>query len=126
MHPECTGLAAVFASPYWAALAVPARDRTHRFFYQRLLAELAVDDGAQLRTMRIFDPLPHDIQEQARWGRNLNDPDWGAPPPVAIDPQRVPFIDITDDYEGSLGRLYRADPRPASKGKLETKVPSNG
>ena len=35
--------AAVFASPYWAALAIPTPDRRHRLFYQRLLAELAIN-----------------------------------------------------------------------------------
>jgi hypothetical protein len=55
--------------------------------------------------MMIFDPLPRDIQEQVRWGRLLNDPDWGAPPPAAAIPQTVPFIDITDDYERSIGAL---------------------
>lgn len=102
VHSECTALAAVFASPYWAALAVPAPDRRHRLFYQRVLAELAVDDGSTLRTMRTFDPLPRDIQEQARLGRLLNDPDWGAPPPVTSSLKSVPFIDISDDYERSI------------------------
>ena len=106
VHPECTALTAVFASPYWATLAVPAPDRRHRLFYQRLLAELAVDKGTQLRTMRIFDPLPGDIQEQARWGRILSDPDWGAPlPPMAIS-KKIPFIDISDDYERSVWRFF--------------------
>jgi hypothetical protein len=65
VHPECSALAAVFASPDWAALAIPVPDRRHRLFYQRLLAELAID-GTRLRTMRTVDPLPRDIQEQAR------------------------------------------------------------
>jgi hypothetical protein len=107
VHPECTALAAVFASPYWAALAIPTPDRRHRLFYQRLLAELAINAASPLRTMRTFDPLPRDIQEQARWGRILSDPEWGAPPATAI-PQTIPFIDITDDYERSLGRLSRS------------------
>lgn len=102
VHPECTALAAVFASPYWAALAVPASDRRHRLFYQRLLTELAIDNSAPLRTMRIFDLLPRDIREQARWGRLLNDPDWGAPSPVTAIAKTIPFIDITDDYERSI------------------------
>jgi hypothetical protein len=93
VHPECTAIAAIFASPYWAAVAVPTPDRRHRLFYQRLLAELAID-GAPLRTMRTFDPLPRDIQEQARWGRLLNDPDWGAPFPATGIAKSVPFIDI--------------------------------
>jgi hypothetical protein len=106
-HPECTALAAVFASPYWAALAVPVPDRQHRLFYQRLLAELIIDKASPLRTMRIFDPLPGDIQEQARWGRLLTDPQWGAPPPTTAIPKRIPFIDITDDYERSIARVFR-------------------
>ena len=95
VHPECSALAAVFASPHWAALAIPVPDRRHRLFYQRLLAELAID-GTRLRTMRTFDPLPRDIQEQARWGRLLSDPDWGAPPPATATAKAIPFIDITD------------------------------
>jgi hypothetical protein len=109
VHPECTAIAAVFASPYWAALAVPAPDRRHRLFYQRLLVELAVGD-TPLRTMRTFDPLPRDIQEQARWGRHLNDPDWGAPPPAVGVAEAIPFIDITDDYERSIRALQTAEP----------------
>jgi hypothetical protein len=108
-HPECTALAAVFSSPYWAALAVPAPDRQHRLFYERLLAEFAIDKTSPLRTMRIFDPLPGDIQEQARWGRLLTDPEWGAPPPAAGIPRTIPFIDITDDYEQSIARVFRPD-----------------
>lgn len=108
-HPECTALAAVFASPYWAALAVPVPDRQHRLFYERLLAELAIDKTSPLRTMRIFDPLPGDIQEQARWGRLLSDPEWGAPPPAANVPKTIPFIDITDDYEKSIARVFRPE-----------------
>ncbi len=82
VHSECTALAAMFSSPCWAALAVPVSDRRHRLFYQRLLGELAIGNSSPLRTMRLFDPLPRDIQEQARWGRLLNDPDWGALPSV--------------------------------------------
>ena len=107
VHPECTAVAAVFASPYWAALAVPAPDRRHRLFYQRLLAELAVG-GTPSRTMRTFDPLPRDIQEQARWGRLLSDPDWGAPPPAMASVKVIPFIDITDDYERSIAWLFNS------------------
>jgi hypothetical protein len=84
VHPECTALAAMFASPHWAALAVPVPNRRHKLFYKRLLTELAIDDASALRTMRIFNPLPQDVQEQARWGRLLTDPEWGAPPPAAI------------------------------------------
>lgn len=101
VHPECTAVAAVFASSHWAALAVPASDRRHRLFYQRLLTELAVG-GTPLRTMRTFDPLPRDIQEQARWGRILSDPEWGAPPPAVGAAKVIPFFDITDDYERSI------------------------
>jgi hypothetical protein len=112
VHPECTALAALFASPYWAALALPAPGRRHQRFYQRLLSELAVDDRTPLHTMRIFDPLPRDIQEQARWGRLLNDPEWGAPPPATAIPKAVPFIDISDDYERSiLGLLETTCPQ---------------
>ncbi|HUC24232.1 MAG TPA: TniQ family protein [Streptosporangiaceae bacterium] len=116
IHPECTSVAAVFASPYWAALAVPAPDRRHRLFYQRLLAELAVGD-APLRTMRTFDPLPRDIQEQARWGRLLNDPDWGAPPPATTTAKAVPFVDITDNYERSI-RLLANSAAAATANKM--------
>lgn len=105
VHPECTALAAVFASPYWAALAVPAPDRRHLIFYQRLLTELAIDNGTPPRTMRIFDPLPADIQEQARWSRLLSDPEWGAPPPATAVSKKIPFIDISDDYERSVWRF---------------------
>lgn len=55
--------------------------------------------------MRNFDPLPGDIQEQARWGRTLSDPDWGALPPATAVPKTVPYVDITDDYERSIRRL---------------------
>lgn len=108
IHPECTAIATVFASPHWAELAVPAPDRRHRLFYQKLLTELAIGD-ASLRTIRTFDPLPRDIQEQARWGRLLNDPDWGTPPPAAGSAKVVPFIDITDDYERSMARFIRPE-----------------
>jgi hypothetical protein len=105
VHQECTALAAVFASPYWAALAVPVPDRRHRLFYERLLTELGIDNISPLRTMRIFNPLPQDIQEQARWGRLLSDSEWGAPLLAAAIPKSVPFIDITDDYERSIRGL---------------------
>ena len=104
-HPECTALAAVFASPYWARLAVPAADRRHRAFYLRLLAELGIGDAQPVRTVQDFAPLPGDIQEQARWGRLLCDPEWGAPPPVGAVARKVPFIDITGDYELSISRV---------------------
>lgn len=51
IHPECTALAAMFASAYWAALAIPSPDRRHRRFYQRLVSELAIDDGRPVRTI---------------------------------------------------------------------------
>jgi hypothetical protein len=105
VHPECTALTAVFASPFWARLAVPSPDRRHRLFYQRLLAELAVEKGTELRTMRIFDPLPGDIQEQARWGRILSDPEWGAPPPPTAASKKIPFVDVSDDYGRSVARV---------------------
>jgi hypothetical protein len=103
-HPECTALAVVFASPYWARRAVPSVSRRHRVFYQRLLTGLGVGDGRPARTVQDFAPLPGDIQEQARWGRLLCDPEWGAPPPAGAIPRQVPFIDITADYENSLRR----------------------
>jgi hypothetical protein len=108
-HPECTALAVVFASPYWAALAVPVSDRKHRLFYQRLLVELAIGKTSPLRTMRIFDPLPGDIQEQARWGRLLTDPEWGALPRPGGVSKAIPFIDITNDYEQSIARSFHSD-----------------
>jgi hypothetical protein len=109
VHPECTALAAAFASPHWAAFALPAPDRRHRLFYLHLLAELTIDKASPLRTMRIFDPLPRDIQEQARWGRRICDPEWGAPPPTTAIPKKIPFIDITDDYDRSIARALRPD-----------------
>jgi hypothetical protein len=105
VHPECTAIAAVFASPYWAALALPTPDRRHRLFYLRLLVELGVDKDFQLRSMRTFDPLPGDIQGQARWGRIMSDPEWGAPPPASAVRKKIPFIDVTDDYERAVQRF---------------------
>ena len=62
--------------------------------------------------MRIFDPLPGDVQEQARWERILSDPEWGAPPAATAARKTIPFIDITDDYERSVRRFSAApDPR---------------
>lgn len=117
MHPECTALAAIFASPHWAMLSVPTADRQHRLFYQRLLADLGLDIGTRLRTMRIFDPLPSDIQEQAQWSRILSDPEWGALPSTTAVPKMIPYFDITDDYERSMHRLlgitWPADPAEA-------------
>ena len=40
--------------------------------------------------MRIFEPLPCDIQEQARWGYILSDPEWGAPPTATAVPKMIP------------------------------------
>ncbi len=107
-HPECVALAAVFASPHWAATAIPSADRQHRLFYQHIAIHLGIDDGRPLRTMRVFDPLPRDIQEQARWGRILSDPDWGVPPSPESVPRTVLFIDITDEYERSIRRILPA------------------
>lgn len=98
MHPECVALAAMFASPFWAGQAVPRADRRHRLFYEHLAAELGISDGLPLRTMRVFDPLPSDIQAQARWGRVLSDPAWGGPPPDAV-PRRILYYDIADAHE---------------------------
>jgi hypothetical protein len=108
MHPECTALAGLFASPYWARLALPSADRRHRLFYEHLLSELAIEDRRLLQTIRNFDPLSGDIQEQARWGRLLSDLEWGLPPPAFVAPLKVPFIDITDTYEMSMRRLLGA------------------
>ena len=47
LHPECAALAAIFASPYWADLAVPAPDRRHRRFCQHLLTMMP-DAGSSL------------------------------------------------------------------------------
>jgi hypothetical protein len=108
MHSECMALTCLFLSPYWARLALPAPDRRHKLFYERLLAELAIEDRGILQTIRNFDPLPGDIQEQARWGRLLSDLEWGLPSPVTVTPLKVPFIDITDNYEMSMRRLLGA------------------
>lgn len=105
LHPECTALSAVFASPYWAALAVPTPDRLHRRFYENLLTELGIH-GRQRLTIGDFAPLPGDIQEQARWCRLLTNPDWGAPPPVSAAPRSIPFIDFTGDHENSARKSY--------------------
>jgi hypothetical protein len=48
--------------------------------------------------MRIFDPLPRDIQEQARWGRVVSDLEWDTPPPPGIIPRAIPYMDIIDAY----------------------------
>jgi hypothetical protein len=104
LHPECVALAAIFASPYWAALAVPTPDRRHRRSYQHLLTVLGVDGARDyVPSIRNFDPLPDAIREQASWGRLLSDPGWGN----YIDDSRegarlIPFIDITDEYERSV------------------------
>lgn len=107
IHPECTALAAVFASQYWAALSVPAPDRRHGLFYLHILTVLGLGGGTTLRSMRVFDPLPRDIQEQARWGRLLSDPEWGSPPPAVATSRMIRFIDITSDYEESISNLVR-------------------
>jgi len=107
IHPECTALAAVFASQYWAALSVPAPDRRHGLFYLHILTVLGLGGGTTLRSMRVFDPLPRDIQEQARWGRLLSDPEWGSPPPAVATSRMIRFIDITYDYEESISNLVR-------------------
>jgi hypothetical protein len=100
IHPECTALAVVFASPYWARLALPSRNRRHRLFYQHLLSVLAVGNGRDdIPPIRNFDPLPDAIREQASWGRLLNDPEWGSPVLPGDGRRKIPFIDITDAYE---------------------------
>ena len=99
LHPECVALAAIFASPFWAALAVPAPDRRHRRFYQHLLTVLGIHGARDyVPSIRNFDPLPDAIREQASRGRLLSDPKWGT----YIDHSRtgvIPFIDITDRDE---------------------------
>lgn len=103
-HPECVALAAMFASPFWAELAVPAADRRHRLFYQHMLAVLGIDNDWARRTasIRSFGTLPEDIREQAGWGRLLSDPDWGSPLPLrGAPPRKIPFIDIADSHERS-------------------------
>jgi hypothetical protein len=103
VHPECAALAAMFASPYWAGLAVPVADRRHRLFYRHMLAVLGVDDDRTRRTasIRRFGTLPGDIREQAGWGRLLSDPEWGSPIPTHGTPSKIPFIDITDGDQRS-------------------------
>jgi hypothetical protein len=96
LHPECVALATIFASPYWAALAVPAPDRRHRRFYQHLLTVLGVDGARDyVPSIRNFDPLPDAIREQASWGRLLSDAEWGDYAHDSRAGQRlIPFIDI--------------------------------
>jgi hypothetical protein len=102
VHPECTALAAVFASPYRAERAVPVPDGRHRLFYQHMLAILDVDDWTRrTASVRGFGSLPDDIREQASWGRILSDPEWGSPLPPPGTPHKIPFIDITDSCERS-------------------------
>jgi hypothetical protein len=103
VHLECAALGGVFASPYWAELAVPVPDRRHRLFYQHVLTVLGLDDDWRRRTpsIRSFGILQKDIREQANWGRILSDPEWGWPLPRSGIPRKIPFIDITDDYQCS-------------------------
>jgi hypothetical protein len=75
-------------------------------FYQHVADELNIGDGPPPRTMRIFDPLPGDIQEQARWGRLLSDPDWGAPVPPSTIPRRILYIDIDIDIANDRERSF--------------------
>lgn len=104
VHPECVALAAVFASPYWAELAVPAADRRHRLFYQNMLTVLGIDNDWTRRTVSIksFGTLPGDIREQAGWGRLLSDPEWGSPVPSHGTARMIPFIDISGVSERSV------------------------
>jgi hypothetical protein len=102
VHPECTALAVVFASPYWAELAVPSPDRRHRLFYQHLLSVLAAGEGRRgVPSIHNFDPLPDAIREQASWGRLLSDPEWGSLIVPHQGPRKIPFIDIGDAYKAS-------------------------
>lgn len=99
--PEGVALADLFADPHWASMSVPHQDRRHRAFYERLITQLHLPtnsvDGIRLplTTIRIFKPLPQDIQEQARWDRKINDPTWGDLSPDRT-PIRVPFADLTN------------------------------
>jgi hypothetical protein len=101
-HPECVALATIFASPYWAELAIPTPERTHRRFYQHLLAVLSLNDEDDIPSIRNFDPLPDAIREQASRGRLLSDPGWDSPIASDENPRMIPFIDITDDRERSV------------------------
>jgi len=106
-HPECTALAVMFASPYWAELAVPSPDRRHRRFYLHMLAVLDLDDERDdVPSIRNFDPLPDAIRERASWGRLISDPEWGSPLESREGPRKIPFMDINDGPEdASLMRL---------------------
>ncbi len=119
MHAECTALSLLFASSYWAELAVPAPDRRHKRFYQRLLTELGVQERWPLRSVRDFAPLPGDIQDQARWGRLLNSLEWGDPPPLTASPRHVPFFDLTDEYEKSVQKLLVTAGREVPVGRSQ-------
>ena len=58
---------------------------------------VALEDAA-----RLDFSLPHDVCEQANWGRLLSDPDWGSPLPLrGAPPRKIPFIDIADSHERS-------------------------
>jgi hypothetical protein len=116
--PGVRPLAAIFASPFWAALAVPAPDRRHRRFYQHLLTVLGIDGARDyVPSIRNFDPLPDAIREQASMGRLLSDPKWGT----YTDDSRtglIPFIDITDHYERSRRIGTQAIPQTPMVNKL--------
>jgi TniQ len=102
IHPECTALAVMFASPHWAELAVPSPDCRHRLVYQHLLSVLGASRTVgRVPSVRNFDPLPQEIREQASWGGLLSDPEWGSPIESREGPRKIPFIDITDAYERS-------------------------
>jgi hypothetical protein len=96
VHPECTALAVIFASPYWAELAIPSPDRRHRLFYHHLLVAVG-DRPGDVPSIRNFDPLPDAIREQASWGRLLSDPEWGSPILSSERGCQISFIDITAD-----------------------------
>ena len=98
-HPECTALAVMFASPYWAKVAVPSPDRRHRLFYQHLLTILGTSSAeGHVPSIRNFAPLPDAIREQASWGRLMSDPEWGSLISSPGRPRKIPFIDITDGH----------------------------
>jgi len=101
IHPECTALAVIFASPYWAKLAIPSADRRHRLFYEHLLIAVG-DRGRDVPSIRNFDPLPEAIREQASWGRLLSDPEWGSPILSRQGTRKIPYIDISVEHERSV------------------------
>jgi hypothetical protein len=128
LHPECAALAAIFASPYWAAVAVPAPDRGHRRFYQHLLTVLGVDGTyGYVPSIRNFDPLPDAVRERARWGRLLSDPEWGDYVDESLaGPRLIPFIDITKPEETTPGAAGTPAPDQGFSASRPFVIPANG